>query len=596
MKSTYEYDAVIVGAGMSGALVACELAGKGFKVLVLEAGDEAQRRHFGVKFEDKFEDPYVKLFSELPQKDRLATRPYKTEGGAKFAHHADGDDLKLNKDFPFGPYKYLDQPGPKPWKSQYVRLSGGSTQAWRGNSPRFIPDDFKLRSLFPELAAKFPDVADWPVTYDEMEPWYTRAEKELGVAANTNEWDGLFGAKRSKPFPMKEIAQSYGDLQLIKALKKAPKEMRSLDGIKIRITTLPQARVSEEGYNGRHACRGNNNCIPVCPTGARYDATIHLQKAARLGVEFRHRSVVTRLEPDASGKIAKVWYRGWDGRDASVRGRFIIIAAHAIETPKILLLSEGVAPRAKEKGVVGAFLMDHLGGEGAALMPFHTFPFRGPQSTSCIESFRNHPRRGEMCAFRLTVGNDGWGRSKHPYDNLNDLLARRLFGEELRGELFETITHQMRLAYSTEQLPNKSNRVALATERDALGIPKPRTVFNVDEYSLAGMRYAQRVIKHIFTAVGAPETDWEFSDLKDLASVVYSGSAHPMGTCRMGDTPGDSVVDRWGRAHEHPNLYITDASVFPTGSTTNPTITTAALALRTARQIIANARDAPRAK
>jgi glucose dehydrogenase len=589
MEPIYEYDAVIVGAGMSGALVACELAGKGLRVLVLEAGDEAQPRNFQGEFEDKFKDPYVKLFSELPQKDRLATRPYKTEGGAKFAHHADGDDLKLNKDVPFGPDKYLDQPGPKPWKSQYVRLTGGSTQVWRGNSPRLIPDDFRLRSLYPELAAKFPDVADWPITYDELEPWYTRAEEELGVAADHDEWHGLFGAKRSKQFPMKAIAQSYGDLQLIEAFKKVPREMRSLDGIEIKIFTLPQARVSEEGFNGRHACRGNNNCIPVCPTGAKYDATIHIQKAAKLGVEFRHRSVVTRLEADASGNISKVWYRGWDGNDASVTGRFVVIAAHGIETPKILLLSDNVAPKAKEKGVVGAFLMDHLGGEGAALMPFRTFPFRGPQSTSCIESFRNHPLREKMCAFRLTVGNDGWGRSKHPYSNLEDLLARRLFGEELREGLFDTVTRQMRLAYSTEQLPNKSNCVKLSAELDALGIPKPRTEFNVDEYSLEGMRYAQKVIKHIFTAVGAPERSWEFSDLKDLASVFYSGSGHIMGTCRMGDTPGESVVNRWGRAHEHPNLYITDASVFPTASTANPTITTAALALRAAGKMIADA-------
>ncbi len=573
MKTNHDYDAVIVGAGVSGALVACKLAEAGCSVLLLDAGE---------KFKSRSE--YVKIFSELTQKDRLATRPFRTDEANKFAHSADGSDLKLNSDpaAPFGPNKYYDQQGPKPFKSQYVRVMGGSTWAWRGNAPRFLPTDFKLKSHFPKLSQEHPGVDDWPIDYDELEPWYVKAEKEMGIAGDDDEYDGLFGAHRSEKFPMEKIAQSYGDLQLINALKKAPEKQRMFDGVELQIFGLVQARNSRDGYNDRQSCKGNNNCIPICPTGAKYDGSIHLNNAERLGAKIFQKSVVTRLEADPNGNISKVWYKNWDKEEKSVTGRIVVLAAHAIETPKILLMSNGVAQTAKDNGIVGAYLMDHLGGEGAALMPFRVFPFRGPQSTSCIESFRNHKYRSEKCAFRMTIGNDGWGRGKHPYDNLNDLLKRKLFGEELKDELYDIITRQLRIAYTTEQLPDKNNRVELADESDELGVRKPRIRFNVNDYSFRGMEYAQEVIKHIFKTVGADELEWEFSDLK---SGFYSGSAHIMGTCRMGTSQNTSVVDPNCRSFEHKNLYIVDSSVFVTGAPTNPTITTAALALRAAEMM-----------
>ena len=227
--------------------------------------------------------------------------------------------------------------------------------------------------------------------------------------------------------------------------------------------------------------------------------------------------------------------------------------------------------------------MDHLGGEGAALMPFPVFPFRGPQSTSCIEAFRDHKYRHQFCAFRLTIGNDGWGRTKHPYDTLRELTQRGLFGHELQKELLDTVSRQLRIAYTTEQLPDPANRVTVSqTERDDLGIPKPELAVRVDDYSRGGMEYAQRVIKHIFSVIGAPQEHWEFSDLK-VGS--YSGSAHIMGTCRMGKNPRTSVVDPECRSHDHKNLFIAGSSVFPTGAPVNPTVTIAALALRTAKTI-----------
>jgi len=223
-------------------------------------------------------------------------------------------------------------------------------------------------------------------------------------------------------------------------------------------------------------------------------------------------------------------------------------------------------------------------------MPFATFPFRGPQSTSCIEGFRDHKNRDKFAAVRLTIGNDGWGRTKPPYQNLREMTggdlkdpARRLFGAELQAQLRETITHQMRIAYSLEQLPSPDNRVRPSpTERDDLGIPKPQVEYKVDEYTFGGAAYAQRIIKHIFTTVGAAEETWDFSDLK---ARVYSGSGHVMGTLRMANDSKSGVVDSNCRSFDHKNLFVASSSVFATGAPVNPTVTVAALELRTAKAI-----------
>jgi len=121
-----------------------------------------------------------------------------------------------------------------------------------------------------------------------------------------------------------------------------------------------------------------------------------------------------------------------------------------------------------------------------------------------------------------------------------------------------------------------------ATEKDDLGIPKPQIDYSVDQYSFDGAAYAQHVIEHIFTSVHAKQETWEFTDLKKRK---FSGSAHVMGTLRMAKDKQSGVVDSWGRSFDHSNLFVAGASVFPTGGPTNPTITIAALALRTAKAI-----------
>jgi len=559
-----EYDVVVIGTGVAGALIAWKLAEAKCTVLMIDAGEKRLDKNDRANF--------VKLFAEAPNKDKTPSQPYVNPDNSKFAHSPDTQDFILAKN---NPGLYYVQEGPDAFKSQYQRLVGGSTWSWRGNSPRYIPSDFKLKTHYPDLK----NAVDWPISYDDLEPWYCDAEDALGVAADNKEWENLFGAYRSRKFPMPPIAQTYGDRQIKKRI-----EGLRIDGMKIKIFAQPQARNSKK-YDGRPACEGNSNCIPICPIQAKYDATVHVRKAMKLGANLLERAVVTDLKLDASGKISEVVYKTWpDGRTASAKGTIVVLATHGIETPKILLSANGRQGIANSSDQVGRNLMDHLGGEGAAIMPFQVFPFRGPQSTSCIETFREHPFRNQFCAFRMTLGNDGWGRGKHPYDSLKELTDRKLFGEDLQHELNHLVTRQFRISYSTEQLPDPNNRVTLATEADGFGILKPKITYTIDEYSRKGMAYIHKVIKIIFTKLGAKEGEWEFTDLAS-PDRYFSGSAHIMGTTRMGSDPKTSVVDAECGSHDIKNLYIAGSSVFPTGSCTNPTITLAALALRTAASI-----------
>jgi glucose dehydrogenase len=567
MPTTEKYDVIIIGSGISGSLAALQLAKAKYKVLILEAGDKKSDRA-----------KYLNSFSILSQKDKSPNASYTKGADAnnKLAPSSDVQDFSL-----YDPAKkqFFVQTGPDAFKSQYLRIAGGTTWSWRGNCPRFLPTDFKMNSLY-----QIKGVEDWPIAYDDIEKFYCDAEDEIGISGNDKEWDKDVNGIKSRRYPMKNIEQAYGDIQVKKKV-----EGKKVEGKAIKVISTPQARLSQkkERYGERRACEGNHNCIPVCPSGAKYEAFYTLEKALKAGATIIDKAVVTKLALDATGKqIEKVVYKRWDESgdvkkvvEETAEGKIVVLAAGAIETAKLLLMSNV----ANSSDQVGRNLMDHLGGEGACLLPFKIFPFRGPQSTSAIDVYRDGDFRKEKCGFRLTVGNDGWGRSKHPFDVFEALLQNKfpkLYGAELNHDLENLITRQFRFSYSTDMLPNPENRVTLSVYKDELGIPKPQIKMKVDDYSKKGIEFAQSVIKQLFTILKAPQHSWEFTP-KDS----FSGSGHIMGTCRMGANSKTSVVDKECRTHDHQNLFIVDASVFTTGSTANPTVTVAAIALYAADKI-----------
>ena len=536
---TADYDLIIVGAGMVGGILATHLA-SGTRILILESGEKGPSR------------------AELV--GAYVTAPAKTMGAPY--HGRDGDRFSPSPDTPTD---YYDQPGADKFKATYQRRYGGSTWHWRGNVPRLIPSDFQMQTLYKVGV-------DWPLTYTDLEPWYGLAEKEIGVSGDHAEWDGYLGAKRSTDYPMSKIWPAYGDTVVKPLLDGALLEDRE-----VRVMSTPQARNSQP-YDDAPPCAGNSTCDPICPIGAKYDATRHLNRAAQAGVEIRTQSVVTRLHVDVDGRVRQVTYRTWDGVDHTAKGRVVIVTAHAIETPKLLLMSrtneipEGVANRS---GQVGRNLMDHLQGQAAAVLPMPVYPFRGPPTTSGIDAFRDGPFRATSSAFRMSVGNDGWGLVQGPYATALELIREeKLFGKALRQRIRDVITRQFRLSYSTETLPHPDNRVTLSPQQDALGIPRPLISFQLSDYNRRGFEMGRRVVRALFERLGATDI------AMPVDANLYSAANHIMGTCRMGTSASTSVVDPEGRSHDHPNLFILGGSTFPTCGTANPSLTIVALTLR----------------
>ena len=562
----YEFDVIIVGSGVAGALAAWKLSTyRDYRILILEAGDnginEGQRVEFHHTMDrqgnrgDMFA-PYLELPSRtmVPSPEK-ASSP-KPAPGQPFAEKY---------------YDYAETPDT--FRAGYNRLVGGSTWAWRGNCPRFLPTDFRLKKTYGVGR-------DWPIDYHDLEDYYVEAEHELGVSGNHEELDGLFGAYRSKPFPMPGQVLSYSD-RLIK---------QRIDGQKvgdtvIKVVTTPQARNSEP-YDGRPACEGHSNCIPLCPSHAKYDATVHLRRLRdHPNVELRSGCVVTLLGKDEQGRVTQVHYKRWNAPgmpDEVVRAPIVLLAAHAIETPKLLLMSK----LANSSDQVGRNLMDHIQWEVTALFDEPVYPFRGPQSVTGIESFREGAFRSQHSGFRMTIGNDGWGRAGSPATIVDQLLGKKTYGPELLAQASHEITRMIRLSFSTEMLPTAANRVQVSPKLDdGLKLPRPLITFGVDEYSKGGLTAGFETSKAIFELMKATLSAEVKPPVQPDRPLNWNTAAHIMGTCIMGRDPKDSVVDGWGRCHDHENLFIVGSSVFATAATANPTLTLAALTLRTVKEI-----------
>jgi glucose dehydrogenase len=547
-----DFDVVVIGAGVAGAMVAYRLAQAGAKVLILEAGNRNPSRAQMV-------GAYATSSAKTPHSPYI---------------NAESDAKAPSPDSPSDYYEQPTSPPSQPphtlYKSTYERRTGGSTWHWLGHTPRMLRSDFKMKSLYgggPDFPAGF---VDWPITYDDLEPWYCDAEREMGVAGSDDEWNGLFNSPRSKPFPMSMIWPSYSDNWIAARING-----QSFEGAEYRVRSTPSARNSEL-YDGRPPCAGNSICVPLCPIGAKYDGTVHVAKATAAGASLWERCVVTRLVKDADGSVHTVQFQPYVGATQSVTAEIVVVAAHAIETPKLLLMS-GLA---NQSGQVGRNLMDHLSKSTFGIVPEKLFPFRGPPSTSGIESFRDGDFRKERAGFRVSLNNDGWSRKSAPYAEIVDFVTnKKLIGADLQTALFDRVTCRLRLSCSVEVAPDRDNRVELSkTLTDALRLPRPKITFTPPPYSLKGLAQATSTMADMFAKVGATEVDLGTDN-------AYDGAGHIMGTCRMGSDPGSSVVDAQCRTHDHGNMFIVGSSVFPTVGSPNPTLTIAALALRAAQDI-----------
>lgn len=529
MRADLTAEVVIVGAGIAGALAAVGLARKGIDTLIVEAGPRLERA--------ELQDRYAKS----PTRD-LPSGPYPNAPYAPRPKETDPDS-------------YLVQAGPDPFATSYERLVGGTTWHWEATTLRFLPDDFLLKS-------RFGLGEDWPLSYADLEPWYEAAERELGVAGEASE---DLGSPRSAAYPMPAMPLSYLDRQFAAALADSP----------YRVVTTPAAR-NTQNFAGRLTCCGSGSCIPLCPTGAKYDAMVHVVMAEKAGARVVPESVVTTLVPDATGRIAALTFKRPDGSAGRIEAKVIVLAAHGLETPKILLMSRGEGHDqgvANRSGQVGRNLMDHPYKVSWALSDRPLWPFRGPITLSSIENTRWGAWRLERPAYRVSISNSGWAwPTGAPLSTLEGLIDEGLEGPALEQTLRDQTSRQVMLASMTEQLPDPANRIEPDFEKhDALGIPRPKVTYRFDAYTRRGMTAAEAVHEEIFGRIG-------------VSRLAHSGhpwgGAHIMGTYKMGLDPKTSVVDPSLRSHDHPNLFLLGSGSFPTGAAANPTLTLAALSLR----------------
>jgi choline dehydrogenase-like flavoprotein len=538
MTDVIEADVVVIGSGVAGALMAARLAQAGIRVAILEAGDEVDRA------------TALDRFLRAPIKVPESAYPPVAEAPHPVAHRL-GD-------------WYL-QAGPDAFSSTYLKVVGGTTWHWLGTALRFLPEDFRLRTAYGVGL-------DWPFGHDELAPFYDEAEDELGVSGDAAE-DAAW--PRRGAFPMPAIPQTYQDRVFA----------RKLEGSPYRVSPTPQARNSVERA-GRPACCGSASCIPVCPVQAKYDATVHVGRAVAAGARLYARTTAVAVETGPGRRVTGIRFRRWDGSEGRAIGRAYVLAAHAIETPRLLLHSAGEAnPQgvANSSGQVGRNLMDHPTQLSWALADEPLYPYRGPLSTSGIENLRDGAFRGARGAFRIEIGNDGWSwPNGAPVSTAQDLARQGLRGEVLAAAIRNQAARHVRLASLVEQLPDPENRIFLDTSRrDVNGVPLPRIAFRLDDYVRAGLAAARTAHAEVFARLGT-------SGLVHAERVF--GAGHIIGTLRMGTDARQSVVDPALRSHDHPNLFLVGSGAFPTSSTANPTLTIAALALRAVTPVMATLR------
>jgi choline dehydrogenase-like flavoprotein len=609
------YDVIIVGAGWAGSLLADRLGRQGWDVLMLEAGNGGTETWPG------YLDSLDTFYSAVAKVPNAAYR------GNAAAPSPDVLDLGSDANGWFG-NGYFVQNGRLPYSTDYVRARGGAGMHWLGAMPRMHPDDFRTRS-------QYGYGLDWPLTAPELEPYWALAERLMGVAGDAEEQRGLgvIGDPYYR-YPMHEIPPSYIDEYLRTRLdgRKIEDEVAG-EEFPLHVTKLPQARNSTpdrtydhgEGYRPQGAvglpnygerCVGNSSCVPICPVQAK-SSPLRLQAGLADSVTLVTRCVVTRVLTGRDNYVRGVEYRAYGDPATPVSEPYtaeadmVVLAAHAIENAKLLLAS-GLANRSDQ---VGRHLMDHptvLAWALSAAGDGPIGPFRGPGHTSGLECFRFGDARRKRAPFRIEIGNWGWGwATGAPMSNVaaalglggakdGSVLGLGTFGPELRALVGSVVGRQLQLQIAVEQPANPRNRVTIDPQRhrDAMGNPRPILTYDLDDHTKDGAFAARKVAQRIFAQLGAEDhSDYSAHDgvlpvghfthtvHGQTLDLVFHGAGHGAGTHVMGKDPTKSVVDPWQRTHDHPNLYAVGCGSMPSLGTSNPTVTMAALALRSAEQI-----------
>ena len=539
-RPNVDADVIIIGSGVMGGLIATQLAKAGKSVIILEAGPRVSRQEIVERFRNS---PYKMSLTNM--KLQGVGSPYPNPPHIPSTY---GD--------------YLQQVGPVKYATKYLRVVGGTTWHFGSALWRLIPNDFKLQSLYGRGR-------DWPIDYDELEPWYGKAEHELGVSGVDGQDESGQGGKpwppRSTPFPMKGLPTSYLFDRLTEMLLQGG----------YHPVLEPNGRATRP-YGKRPMCAGNNNCNPVCPIAAKYDGSMHIDEAEQHGTKLIENAVVYRIEAEENGVISGVRYKKPDGSEHHLTANYFVLAAYGIESPKLLLMSnsqhfpKGIANSSDQ---VGRNLMGHTGISMNIMMSEDVWPGQGPTELLVYLNQRDGPFRKDYPSYKIKVRN-----TVPTADYTASLIEKGVLGSKLDAEIRRYSARSLNFAIDFETLPLPENRVMLSkTKTDALGLPLPEIYYSVTDYWHAGKDQGIKDFQQMARLMNA-----------EILSIntQFQDRQHIMGTTIMGNNPKDSVVNRDCRAHDHPNLWIAGTSVMPASSCMNPTLTGAALSLRLAQNIL----------
>jgi choline dehydrogenase-like flavoprotein len=529
-------DVCIVGAGPAGALAAARLASAGHEVVVLEAGP----RFDGSKREARMER------SVRPAHDGLSVWEM---GGDRDEFSATGELFY-------------------PLNRARVKGVGGSTLHWQGMVMRLHSSDFAGR-------AGADDGPAWPLEYDDLRPYYAAAEAELGVAGAD---DNPFAPPREEPFPMPAFPPSHSDSLFADACEELGISMHS----------VPSARNSER-YDGRGPCVGYGTCQPVCPSGAKYSADVHVRKAEANGARVLDRVPVQRLVTDGERVDAAV-YATPDGTIHRQEARQFVLAAGGVETPRLLLLSRDEHPEglANSSGLVGHYFMEHLFAGAGGTLGRRTRQNHVGFITSETHQFYDDPGQAVTDGDGTVVveaTDDRLAPMKLEFLNyagpspVELALGSEEWGDDLLDTLRGAYGHSIAMGGLVGQEPRRENRVTLdPSTTDDHGNPVPDIRWSIGGRARRTLRRANEIQRAVLVELGA--------DVAWTVGPENTGPAyHHMGTTRMGTDPAESVVDPRLRAHDVRNLTVASSSVFVSAGAMNPTLTIAALALKAADHV-----------
>jgi choline dehydrogenase-like flavoprotein len=572
---------IVVGSGAGGSVAAWEFARNGHPVVVFEKGRN--------------------LLPGLGSKEGL--------GRSRFSN----DEVKASRSFE-NPDPILE---PRTGRSQREAQQGkdrtfvgdinglpttvgGGTVHWDAKVPRFWRQDFKGLSTHGPIANA--NVADWPLTYDDLAPYYDEVEARLGVQGDLTKMPAatLAQAPRARPFVMPPNPPMYVGTLLAEGARRLGYEAYP----------FPMA-VNSQTFDGRPRCNSCGFCDGYgCAINARGGAAVSfLHHALQDGVELRTRCFVHRVElsPDKKRAIGVAYFDA-DGVERHERADIVVLAPSAIETARLALLS-GVPDRSSQ---LGRNVMFHFFTVAGALFTDPPHGWRGPSSTLTLDDFVGPVKTPAAKAAGIAylkggICEVGGSIAPGPISEADFYTSvPGTWGAPLK-ELMRTAVWRTRVAGLSmvgEDMPQLANRVDLDPAiRDVYGMPVPRITYSAHLFEQLASAYfgplAAALCAAAPGAVGAGfipiATAGELTGGFGSALAGPSSTAHIMGTARMGDDPATSVVDAWGRFHGLENVYAMDGSVFTSSGGFNPTNTIMSLALRATRHITGGASTLPAA-